>query len=359
MSVLGYFTDHWIMLISLISTLILLLADVHLEPRMIRRIAIICGMLLVYSVSCYAETYLGNQIERSVFRPILGAVNYSLVSFILVEIIMIVFSEQKSYLLFPAIINTVFSFISIPTGIVFSIDSENHFHRGTLGHLSYIVSGLYILYFFIRTFTSPKRQKEDYPLMIFVSITSVLCLLIPLFLYEATLHWFVTTIAIDILLYYVFLLQQFTKRDPLTHLLNRQSYFSDANKSFRNISALIAMDMNGLKEINDSKGHVEGDIALKKLADCFWKATKHKQRVYRIGGDEFLALCLNTSESEVKALIERIRSTLAETPYTCAIGYAMKAEGNTIDDLYHRADAMLYEDKNLYYKTSGKDRRRR
>ena len=119
------------------------------------------------------------------------------------------------------------------------------------------------------------------------------------------------------------------------------------------------MDMNGLKEINDHNGHTAGDTALQTLADCFWKAANRGQRVYRIGGDEFMILCLGISESEVLTLIERIRQETAKTSYTCSIGYAMKTEGSTIDTLYQNADSMLYEDKKLFYERSGKDRRKR
>ena len=359
MSIAEYLSDHWVMLVPLIGMSILLVSDIHLERKMIQRIAATNIMLFIYSIFCYIEAYLGNQLEYSIWRTILTAVNYSLVTFILVEIIMVVYREQRIYVLIPAILNTIVCFISIPTEIIFYIDEENHFHRGPLGFFTHVVSGLYLLYFIIRMFTNKRRQKEDYPLLIFMTMTAVLCLLLPLFLESAVLHWFVATIAVDVLLYYVFLLQQFTKRDPLTRLLNRQSYYFDSDKNFGIITSVITIDMNGLKEINDSKGHVAGDVALKTIAECFWNAAQRKQRVYRIGGDEFVVLCTNASEEEVKALIERIRQEVAKTPYTCSIGYAMKSEGNTMDNLYHRADIMLYEEKKLFYERNGKDRRKR
>ena len=359
MSFSGYLSEHWVMLVSLVGMLILLISDIHLERKMITRIAATTAMLFLYSIFCHVEAYLGHQTEYSFMRPLLSAVDYSMVAFILFEIIMIVYREQKVYVLIPAVLNTVLCFISIPAKIVFYFDEENHFHRGPLGYLPYIVCGIYLLYFIIRMFTGKKRQREDYPLLIFMSFNAVVCLVTPLFLYDSTMHWFVETIALDILLYYVYLLQQYTKRDPLTKLLNRQSYYSDTEKYLAGISAVITIDMNGLKEINDNQGHVAGDEALKVLGNCFWKAAQRKQRVYRIGGDEFVVLCVNSSETNVKALIERIRQEVAKTPYTCSIGYAMKAEGNTIDELYHRADKMLYEEKKQFYITTGKDRRKR
>ena len=156
-----YLEQHWVMLVPLIGMSILLISDIHLERWMIRRIAITNFILFIYSIFCYIETYLGNQPEYSIWRTILSAVNYSLVAFILVEIIMIVYREQRVYVLIPAIINMILCFISIPTGIVFTIDQNNHFHRGPVGHIAYIVCGLYLAYFIIRMFTSKKRQKEE------------------------------------------------------------------------------------------------------------------------------------------------------------------------------------------------------
>ena len=355
MTISGYLSEHWGLIILLTGIFIVLHSDVHLEHRIINKIAFTNTLLFLYSISCYAETYLGEQQDYSRFRPLLCAVNYSLIIFILLSAIMIMYPTQKRYLFFPAVLNAVLSFVSIPTGIVFRISSDNHFIRGTLGYLSYFIAALYMFYLIYSLFRNIKAEKEDYNLMIFLSITSVLCLVMPLFMYN-TSHWFNNTIAIDVLIYYVFLLQQFTKRDSLTKLLNRQSYYSDTEKYIDDITAVVAMDMDGLKEVNDNHGHIAGDTALKTLADCFYKAARQEQRVYRIGGDEYVILCRGTTEEKVKELIARMKENVAQTEFSCSIGYAMKNEGNTIDELYHQADKMLYVEKEQYYIRSGKKR---
>ena len=100
-----------------------------------------------------------------------------------------------------------------------------------------------------------------------------------------------------------------------------------------------------------------GDTALKTLGDCFCRAAQKKQRVYRIGGDEYVILCVNTSENDVISLVERIRREVSETPYTCSVGYAMKSKGCSIDRLYKLADIKLYEEKKQYYEITGKNKR--
>ena len=358
MSIFDYLAEHWGLLVLIIGMMTVLYSDTHLEKRIVQRIAKTAILLLLYSVSVYIESYFGNQPDYNNIRPVLCAVNYSLVVFILVNIIMVMYPMQKLYLYIPAVMNAVLCFISIPTGLVFRIKSDNHFDRGTLGYLPYFISALYLIYLIYNLFSNNRVQKEDFRLLIFSSLTSSICLIVPLFLDGPAAQWFNLTIASNILLYYVFLLQQFTKRDPLTNLLNRQTYYADCDKHGHSVTAVVTMDMNGLKEINDNEGHIAGDTALRTLADCFWRAAQIRQRVYRIGGDEYMILCMGSQEADVTALIERIRSEVAKTPYTCSIGYAIRSGDESIDQMYIIADKRLYEEKNQYYLKTGKTRRR-
>ena len=358
MSFSEYLIEHWGMIVMLAGLSIVLYADKSLERRMIIRMAVTIVMIFLYSISCHAETYLGNQVEFSVFRPILSAVNYSLITFLIVNIIMIVYPEQKKLVYIPAVMNAILCITSLKTGIVFSFTTDNHFQRGPLGYLTYIVDALYLVYLFFRLFNSKKIHREDYPFMMFLVITSIMCLAMPLFMEEVAAHWYNITIGIIVTLYYIYLLQQNTKRDSLTNLLNRQSYYSDAEKYNNEITGFVTMDMDGLKEINDNKGHVAGDIAIKTLADCFWRARDKKQRIYRIGGDEFVILCMGASTDMVLQLVSRIKQEISETEYSCSIGYAMKKRSDSLDDIYKIADQMMYEEKRKYYEKTGKVRRK-
>lgn len=359
MTISGYLTDHWGMMILLIGLSIMLFSDMHLERRMIRRMAVVIIMLIIYSISCFVESYYGNQVELHPLRYVLTALNYSLVTVILVNVILIVYPEQRRLLYLPAALNAILCFASIQTGWVFYFTDENHFKRGGIGYLTYVIDGLYLVYLIFNLFLKSRVQKEDYLVLCYLAATSVLCLIMPIFMEDVASHWFNVTISIDLSLYYLYLLQQFTKKDPLTKLLNRQSYYSDADKYANEITAFVAIDMDGLKEINDNHGHVAGDVALRTLADCFWKSAQTSQRVYRIGGDEYVILCMGSSETDVKSLIKRIKEEVAKTEYTCSVGYAMKTKGSTIDSLYQQADANLYEEKKLFYERTGKRGRKR
>jgi len=359
MTIAGYLSEHWALLILLIGLATILLSDTHLERGMLRRMAFTDGMLFIYSVSCYVESYLGNQQDYTPLRSFLSALDYSLIVFILVNIVLIMYPRHSTTFWIPAVLNCLLCFVSIKTGIVFYFTTDNHFKRGMLGYLTYYICALYLIYFIISIFQSARKRVEDYTLPVFMAATSILCLVMPLIFEDMTLHWFNITIAIDIVFYYIYILQQYTKRDSLTNLLNRQSYYIDAKKYLHSITAYVAIDMNGLKEINDRDGHLAGDLALKTLADCFWSVANHNHRVYRIGGDEYAILCKNTPEEEVKELTDRIKASLKPTGYSCSIGYAMKTPNSTLDTLYQEADAKLYAEKRKYYEESGKKRQRR
>lgn len=354
-----YFQNSWGLLIIMIGMVILLRSDVHLERRMVRRIFATYAMLFVYSIVYYVEKYLGDQAEYSSMRPVLCAVAYSLIAFIMVQIITVMFPMKKLWLYIPAVLNSLLCFISIPTGLVFTIDKYNHFGRGALGYLTYFICGLYFLYLIIKLLRSKNKEREDSILILFMAIAASFCFIMPLFLQQQSDIWFTNSIAIIVMMYYIYLLQQFTKRDPLTKLLNRQSYYIDMEKYSDDITAVVSLDMNGLKELNDEEGHNAGDLALKTLADCFVKAAQRGQRVYRIGGDEYAILCVECEEKAVKELISRIRQNVSESGYSCSVGYALNVLDKTPEELYTIADQAMYEEKKQYYAQEGKTRYKR
>ena len=147
---------------------------------------------------------------------------------------------------------------------------------------------------------------------------------------KAYAHIFCSIIAIALFVYYVFLILQLTTIDTLTGLLNRQAFYADIGRNPENITALLSLDMNGLKTINDTGGHAAGDDALVTLAVCFTRALKRGQSCYRVGGDEFVIVCRRASRSE-----------------------------ESVDDLLQKSDEMMYADKAQYYTDSRQDRRRR
>jgi diguanylate cyclase (GGDEF)-like protein len=112
--------------------------------------------------------------------------------------------------------------------------------------------------------------------------------------------------------------------------------------------------MNNLKYINDNMGHLEGDKALVTLGDVLLESEKKKARFYRVGGDEFVVICLNMDEDKVKELIKTIQKNMKKTKYTCSIGYEMKNNNSDLFDVYKKADEKMYKEKELFHSKEGR-----
>ena len=153
--------------------------------------------------------------------------------------------------------------------------------------------------------------------------------------------------------------------DALTRCLNRHAYENDMKKL--NLSeewVYISADLNGLKQANDSYGHMAGDELICAAADCMRDSFHEYGKVYRIGGDEF-AVIITENTSQVEELIHGFDSNVANwhgklvDSMTVSYGWVFSTERNwgSAYEISKAADARMYQSKERYYKESGADRR--
>lgn len=355
--VMQYFNENHTVLLVTIGMLLLLRTDIYFDKRMTQSLKTTLVMILLFSVVHYVEHWFGIQAEYSVWRSILTVMNYSIPPLIMARMILMYFRLDNRLIYAPAAINLLLCMISLYTGIVFSFTEDNLFRRGLLGYVPFIMDGLYLIYFtYLLIRSGFTGTREDRAMSGFLLFSGAFLIATPLIFAGNMDNIICEIIAIDLMIYYIFILHQMTKRDTLTKLLNRQSYYADLEKLEEKIAALILIDMNGLKEINDKEGHLAGDKALSTIADCMFRATGSGHRAYRIGGDEYVILCMRSDEARVQAVIKKLRALLAKTDYSCAMGYAMAEEGKPPESLYTEADKMMYADKLKYYETHKKYR---
>ncbi len=155
--------------------------------------------------------------------------------------------------------------------------------------------------------------------------------------------------------------------DEMTRLYNRRSYDEDlayfkANGMDKEF-VIFSTDINGLKVVNDSKGHIAGDELIKGAADCLVLSLMPYGKVYRTGGDEFMAI-LHTDDPESvrKSVYEKAgkwHGAYVENLHL-SIGYASHKEhmDSGIEELERMADSDMYAEKGRYYRENGIDRRR-
>ena len=164
------------------------------------------------------------------------------------------------------------------------------------------------------------------------------------------------------------LYQDMSNTDTLTGLKNKNSFTVDMhNIESGNQSryAIVTVDLNELKNINDSRGHQMGDIYIQNGADAIRKAMEGTDFIgYRVGGDEFSVVLKDCDIDMIKNFADRI-ARMADSinrggiKTSMSIGYAKfdAEKDRNFSMTMERADAMMYENKRLYYKTKNLKRR--
>ena len=148
-------------------------------------------------------------------------------------------------------------------------------------------------------------------------------------------------------------------KDSLTGLLNRKGFEKKFNELFDkdknklyNI-AIVSIDMDGLKYINDTFGHNCGDDAIKETSKCIYNALKSKEFVARMGGDEFVAVLILTDVGRIGQFIRSVRNNLKvinekqKYPYelSASIGTSELTEWKDLLECMSQADKAMYLEK--------------
>ncbi|OPY93058.1 MAG: Response regulator PleD [Syntrophaceae bacterium PtaU1.Bin231] len=150
--------------------------------------------------------------------------------------------------------------------------------------------------------------------------------------------------------------------DPLTGVGNRRHFFEEAarelSRSRRNDKplAMLMLDIDRFKGINDAYGHDAGDAVLRALCATSLATVRTIDVFARIGGEEFAVLLPETAVKEAEPVAERLRARLAVTPvdlpggksvsFTVSVGVsAMRPGEDSCEEILKRADKALYEAK--------------
>ncbi len=168
-------------------------------------------------------------------------------------------------------------------------------------------------------------------------------------------------------------LEQLAQTDPLTQLLNRralaENITAEMERALRYDSslALLMIDLDHFKQVNDTYGHLIGDDVLRDMARLLHDLVRENDLVARYGGEEFVIVLPETDDAGADAFAERVRAAVKGTGFasrpgeeaialSASIGVATfpAARIDTVEDLFARADAALYRAK-----ADGRDRVRR
>lgn len=155
-------------------------------------------------------------------------------------------------------------------------------------------------------------------------------------------------------------LDELAHQDSLIALPNRRGFLRELDRLIARVqryqvpAAMLFVDLDGLKMINDSFGHQAGDEALIEVANLLERGVRRSDVVARIGGDEFGILLENADEPRARDTARRLTDLIGESgfnhdgdslPLSVAIGVTMIGEGDSAADVMARADEEMYRAK--------------
>ncbi len=345
MAVLDYITSNYIMLFELLGLLIMLKTSVHITKRNAQLTGLCVFLLFLNSVIYTWELWTRSLDSFTMLRPILTAFIYTLQPLILIIMMMVYtyMSRKKIWIFIPLALAVPLYFTSQWTRIVCWYSEANEFHRGPLGYLPYALFGLYVIIFSIRTIQQYRGVKISESLTVLIIFFTAAAGVL-LYLLTDYSDNYTTLFTTSMILYYLAFYIRTSRIDQLTGLMNRQTYYRDIEADQKSITAVVSIDMNDLKVLNDTYGHSEGDKALSTVSKCMLLGSRRKS-VYRVGGDEFIVLYYGLNEEQVNTDIDVMRSAMGKTPYICAFGYYMTSPEVSVEMAVVKADKKMYEDK--------------
>ena len=149
-------------------------------------------------------------------------------------------------------------------------------------------------------------------------------------------------------------------RDPLTGVNNRAALDNALGREIELAKrhdtplAVLMIDVDNFKRINDTYGHIAGDAVLKRIAESMVESARGSDIIYRYGGEEFVLLLRNTEQSGARLLAERIRKAIEsiilryekfDIRVTASMGLTTVLQTDNIDSLLKRCDEALYTAK--------------
>ena len=251
--------------------------------------------------------------------------------------------------------------VNLFTGILFYVDPDGVYRRGPLFILQYLLAYSYVFAISLHAIAGLPRTRNPAKRR-----RLLLLALFPVAPAGAGILQYIwpqlpvasPTMALTTLVLYQNWLDDMISVDPLTKLNNRKQLVYHYQQWRRQGSPaplyLVLIDADRFKVINDTYGHIQGDAALKGIAEALRLACgelRGRSVIARYGGDEFSILVLTDTPGEVEQLCRRIQDHLARmshsTPYHLSVstGYARANRSLDLKDLIEAADVMLYQEK--------------
>lgn len=296
--------------------------------------------------------------DQYILRRYLAFFNYAFSPIIFVCFLFIGknYNKKKMWLLrIPLYINVILAFGSIYGGYMFYVTEDNVYGNGPLFFFPLLTTFFYLV-FMIYDFKKKKGLIPNYEIAFLVcclSIEIIMTLIEEFFKVKFIIY---SSMVYLLILYYILTTVKLLVYDKVTGCYARSLYDNEVRKlnCRKREFYLVMIDMNGLKQINDTYGHKMGDEALRMVANSLFTHFENKEKVYRVGGDEFVIL----AKSEFLAHLERKLSKahlscgkINDTVITFAYGIAKYDGSKPYDEIMVEADDAMYKMKDIMHKS--------
>ena len=314
-----------------------------------RKLAFLIGVIIsLMMITCNIVVYLFTGTGRNILlMKVFSAISYSISGPVMIPFIFVTNVIKKKIritVLCLAAFNAILSVASVFNGCIFSFDDMGNRSLGSLATVPYILSFIYIALLLVASLNKFRLGFKNESLFIFLLSIFIVAATIM----NAVFHFKFLISGMAVLsctFYYLFFTTETLTRDALTGAFNRHSFYKDIENMKRHQMFVISMDLNGLKTINDTQGHDEGDKAILSVSDSVFEILPMKCRFYRMGGDEFEILYPHATYSDVELTTNKLKEAVAKKGYSIAIGFGEYKKGMDFDNVFREVDAMMYEDK--------------
>ena len=383
---MNYYTSIIIMVLLSLMVLSILISENNRMYKSKKRIFITTNVLIAMAA---VVEYIGVLLSGHADIPhiIIAAVkaaDYTLTPMTGGALIMLMQGHNKKsrLLIYMFIGNAILQIISAFNGWMVVIDNQNHYTHGRLYpiYMAFYLFVILILMIKMALYGKSFKKQNRSSLYATIFLVCVGIALQELSGWNCRVAYLAATFAVTFLyihyseFYQLRLDEKLTEQqiklsnDPLTGVLSRFAY-NDAINTYNNCPpddmAVFLIYINGLKVVNDSLGHEAGDELICGAADCIEASIGRKGQTFRIGGDEFVVFAHMTRKHVESALLELERKTSEWSgkkvdKLSMSVGYALAKEfkASSIEELVKEADKGMYEQKQEYYRLSGRNRRK-
>jgi diguanylate cyclase (GGDEF)-like protein len=261
-------------------------------------------------------------------------------------------------LLIPLGVAAVLTFLSPIFGFLFSIDGAGVYHRGPLFYVDMVITYIYLLSGFLVTVKRRKNMSEmDFLFIIIIDLMPMIGGLVQGLVYGVLFIWASSAGALTLM--YIYLQERMVQTDSQTGAWTRHSFENSVIQKLKNNNqktfGIAYADIDNLKSINDDYGHAEGDEAIKATVRIIQSILRKGDAVARLGGDEFAILLELSTQEEIRAVLERIRTAITEYNETSGKKYTLslsigadivgRSTENSVEEIVSRVDQLMYADK--------------